>query len=112
MFSSQVAGAGRVAEVDVQTIGTTESLLATAEANRDKLAILVDLGVPGLDVDSLTSLARSLREIKEDAKLIAIGPHVHAEKLTAAEESGFDFVLTKGQASRELSALLADLKAV
>ena len=73
-----------------------------------KLIIVLDLDLQGWDADALNRIASAARE-RGGISLIAVGAHVHAEKLAVAEEVGFDFVLTKDQAHRELGELLATL---
>jgi DNA-binding response OmpR family regulator len=99
MFSSQASGAARAAGCDTKTIGSVEQI----DSTKPKLVIL-DLTMPGLNVSEVVS---SLKQI--GAKVIAVGPHVHEEKLKVANEAGCDLVLTKGQASRELGSLIGEL---
>ena len=93
MFQSQVAGAAAAAGLDCKQVGRPE-LIDTNEQH----IVVVDLTMPGWNADALE--ASSLR------KRIAVGPHVHEAKLTAASEAGYDHVITKGQVSRELGELL------
>ena len=107
MFSSQVSGAARTAGVDMESFAAADQLLDRAgEMEGDYLA-LIDLTFPRLDIVAVT---RKLREVRNSpASVIAVGPHVHKEKLAAATVAGCDHVLSKGQASRELAALFAEL---
>jgi CheY-like chemotaxis protein len=111
MFSSQVAGAARAANVESQTVASAEAVVAAALDSPNTLAVLVDLAVAGLDQQALAGLITQLRERHATVRLIAVGAHVQTEKLAAAEQAGFEFVLTKGQARRELPELFAKLAA-
>ena len=111
MFSSKVAGAARAANVESKTVASAEALIAAVLDHPGALAVLFDLAVAGLDQQTLVALTTQLREQHATVRMIAVGAHVHAEKLAAAEQAGFEFVLTKGQASRELPELLAELAA-
>ena len=96
MFSSQASSAATQANVEPQTVSSSSDVSAEAEG-----VTIVDLSTPGLDVDSVISgLAAG------NTKVIAVGPHVHGEKLEAAQAAGAHYVLTKGQAHRELTTVL------
>ena len=95
MFSSQVSGAAKAAGLDAKTIGNASQI----SSDRPHV-IVVDLTLAGLDIAAVTSSA--------DARVVAVGPHVHEGKLNAAAEAGCR-VLSKGQASRELASVLGEL---
>ena len=107
MFSSQVSGAAHIAGVDMETFAAADQLLARAGEMEDNYLALIDLTFPRLDI---VALARQLREVPNSpASIIAVAPHVHEEKLAAATVAGCDHVLSKGQASRGLAGLFAEL---
>ena len=107
MFSSQVSSAACTAKVDMETLAAADQLVARAGEMEGDYLVLVDLTFPSLDI---VAIAGQLREVPNaPASVIAVGPHVHEEKLTAATVAGCDHVLTKGQASRELASLFAEL---
>lgn len=99
MFSSQISGAAKSAGFDTKTV------LGIDQVNSDSTHyVVLDLTIPSLDI------ADAVRTLKDGgATVIAVGPHVHEAKLELARESGCDRVLSKGQASRELGAVLAKL---
>ena len=101
MFSSQANSAAKAAGFDAKTV-----LDAGQIEQSSTHFVVIDLTIPNLDIASIsTQLQHS------NATLIAVGPHVHEAKLALAKESGCDVVLTKGQASRELGAVLQKLAA-
>lgn len=96
MFSSQAtASAGQA--------GMALSTIASAGDVEEESLVILDLSMPGLDV------ANAIAECDaRNARVIAVGPHVHGEKLEAARDAGAYRVLTKGQAHRELGAVLQE----
>ena len=97
MFSSQVAGAAASANCEFANLRSVEELSAEGQH-----VVVIDLSPQGLDISQFIASCKS----RENVRLIAIGPHVHETKLEAARQAGSDFVLSKGQASRELPTLL------
>lgn len=96
MFSSQVGQAASAAGVELRTIGDVSSV-------EDESLVIVDLTMPGLDIATTIAALDS-----QGVRVLAIGPHVQGEKLTAAEHAGAWRVLTKGQAHRELATVLQE----
>lgn len=66
-------------------------------------ACIVDLS--SIKLAELEELASSLRSKLSQSQLVAFGPHVHANRLAAAQEAGFDLVLSRGQFSSQIGAL-------
>ena len=64
--------------------------------------VIVDLST---SKDEPSNIAETARRDSPGVKLIAFGPHVQTGKLTAAEEAGFDSVMTRGQFDRDLGQL-------
>ncbi|WP_417848251.1 hypothetical protein [Thalassoglobus sp.] len=97
MFSSQLNGAvqraGLVPQTCLGQITLTQSL-----SQYEIQWVIVDLETEKLDLEALRSATTG--------KLVGFGPHVHTAKLGAAQEAGFDFVLSRGQISRGLDQLL------
>jgi hypothetical protein len=48
-----------------------------------------------------SEIAAQARKLFPQVRLLAFGPHVHVATLQAAEEAGFDQVLTRGEFSRD-----------
>ena len=99
MFSSQATGAANAAGFETSTVPSIDGI-----ALEEPHVVILDLTSPGLDVASTVASLKQTQAI-----VVAVGPHVHEAKLSAAQEAGCDAVLTKGQASRELGAVLAKL---
>ncbi|MBT5019118.1 hypothetical protein N8553_03215 [bacterium] len=98
MFSSQLNGGVQRAGLVPQTclgIKTVEESLQKFEIDW----LIVDLELEGLDL-------AKFRE-STSCKLIGFGPHVHVERLAAAQAAGFDYVLSRGQISSGLDQLLS-----
>ncbi|MEM9659694.1 MAG: hypothetical protein AAF961_15140 [Planctomycetota bacterium] len=67
--------------------------------------LLIDLRLPGLDLESLV---RAVRSANDTTKIIACGPHVHQQRLAAAIAAGCDEVITRGQFEGRLAELLGN----
>lgn len=66
--------------------------------------LLVDLSLSSLDVASLVAQLRS--GDGSGTRVIAFGPHVHEQRLTAAREAGCDLVVSRGQFFSQLETIL------
>lgn len=98
MFSSQLNGAAQRSGFIPQTcLGQKSAEQALAE--HEIVWVVVDLELENLDLAALRKAA--------NCKLVGFGPHVHVDRLTAAKQVGFDYVLTRGQAASGLDQLLA-----
>lgn len=96
MFASQATGAANSAGMETKTVADLGPIAAEGTH-----IVILDLTTIGLGIaDAVTSLKQ------RGAVIIAVGPHVHEAKLSAARDAGADHVVTKGQASRELAGLL------
>lgn len=93
-----------------QRTGVAAAVAMSVAALRTKVAadpphlIVIDLEFPGLAIDTL---AAELRTAAPHAKLLAFGPHVHEQKLQAAQSAGCDTVLPRGQFHAQLDAIFA-----
>ena len=97
MFASRVRAAA-------ENAGLTFLLGANLPETGDATVryVVLDLATRG----SLTeSIAADCAERFPEAKLVAYGPHVQANKLAAAKESGIAAVMTRGQFDRQLTSL-------
>jgi hypothetical protein len=65
--------------------------------------VVLDLSIPEVDVSALVS---TVRKHADAAKVVAFGPHVHADKLDAARLAGCDEVVSRGQFFAQLDAIL------
>ncbi len=66
--------------------------------------LVVDLSMSTLDLASLVNQLKS----GEGAtiRVVAFGPHVHEQRLTAAREAGCDLVVSRGQFFSQLESIL------
>ena len=103
MTQSQISGAAARTGVTVETAGTAESLLAKLAGGQARLVVL-DLSQTGLDPAEL--VPRLKAAMAEGSTILAFGPHVHKQRLTAAAEAGCDVVISRGQFHAEMDALL------
>lgn len=100
MFSSQASNAAKAAGCETQTVGSLEQI-----SSDEPSIVVLDLTTPGFDISVAVTHIKSNAAVKT----IAVGPHVQEAKLDAAREAGVDVLMTKGQASRELSNVIAKL---
>src|SRR5262249_9259741 len=105
MMQSQIAGAGARAGVPVNTVGSTDALLAALDEQAPALVIL-DLSHPGLDPATVVG---QIKSAAPRATVLAFVPHVHKELLAAAASAGCNRVLSRGQFHTEMAELLAEL---
>jgi CheY-like chemotaxis protein len=101
MFASRFHSVAGAVGVDSQTALTPAQAIAALETGGVK-AVCVDLELPGLNLIDLVTTARGCG----DAAVIAYGPHVHTQRLEAAQAAGCDQVLSRGQFDRSLPELL------
>ena len=102
MFSSQVLGAA--AKLGLKLALAANAADVAARLTGDCRLVLVDLTLPGLD---LPAVVAAVRECAPAARIVAFGPHVDEQALAAAEQSGANLVLSRGQFHREYAQLLA-----
>jgi DNA-binding NarL/FixJ family response regulator len=103
MMQSQVSAAGERVGTTVQTVSTADSLLSAAETTDTRLVIL-DLSHPGLQVSELLA---KLKVVRPAAAIIAFGPHVHKDRLAAAEAAGCTAVMSRGQFHATIDQVVA-----
>lgn len=101
MLTSTVSGFASAAGVGVRVISTV-SEMSEVDVDFDNCLVLIDLGLPGLDISALTQQL-SAHTI---SRAIAYGPHVHTEKLRAATDAGVGAVLSRGQFSAQVGQLI------
>lgn len=99
-FSSRVCSLAREAGATIDIIASIEACAATD----DTTLAIVDLGLPELDIEATV---RHLRKIGP-RKIIAYGPHVDAERLSAAERAGCDSVMPRSKFDQQIAAILRD----
>jgi DNA-binding NarL/FixJ family response regulator len=70
----------------------------------DANTLIVDLSMPSLDVAALVSQLKLIEG--SHTRVVAFGPHVHAERLEAARDAGCDLVVSRGQFFSQLETIL------
>jgi DNA-binding NarL/FixJ family response regulator len=98
MMTSSVSGAASHAGRPFSSIAGVQDLGA---CNDDDL-ILIDLGLPGLDIEK--AAAQLNDQQKKNA--VVYGPHVHKARFEAAQTAGFSNVIPRGQFAANISALI------
>jgi len=93
MTASQIENAARELGAAVHAASTGEEALHQAEATSAEVVVL-DLSCPAADP---AAVAPPLQDLTPAPRIVAFGPHVHREKLAAAESAGCDRVFTRGQ---------------
>lgn len=102
MLSSTVSGLAAEHHVRFVSASNVQELSQILNEHPQCL-LLIDLGLPGLDVTQLAPNACS--ETLQTA--VAYGPHVHKEKLQAAREAGIGQVVSRGQFSASIGRVVA-----
>lgn len=102
-FSSQLQGDVQKLGLQMQQVNNGASLVEKVAASENESVVVIDLTLPELNFDVVSQLRSSPKPPKA---VIAFGPHVAEGKLQAANNAGCDQVLTRGQAHRELGAVL------
>ncbi len=88
---------------------SSSALLDKVVAAADRqTVVLIDLATAGLEIAALVAQLRAMEP--SPAAIIAFGPHVQEARLQAARDAGCDAVLTRGQVSRDLDEILAQLE--
>lgn len=94
IITSQVAGAAARQNVDLHTTIALQELFEQPNRLAASLVIL-DLSLAGIDP---CVLVKNLRELADHPiRVVAFGPHVHQDRLSAARAAGCDEVLSRGQ---------------
>ncbi|MEX2092331.1 MAG: hypothetical protein WD971_06620 [Pirellulales bacterium] len=94
MGASRVEGAARMASVEFRMVGNIDAAVECCAAQPVAL-VMVDLATAGLDVAALVERLKG--RSNHVPAIVAFGPHVHDEMLTAAKQAGCDQVLSRGQ---------------
>lgn len=102
MTTSSAQGAAQRVGVDLKTVALRNATSAVSETTK---LVVIDLTHA---VTDLMPLLSELRSQAPSAKVIAFGPHVQEQRLTAAREAGCDQVLTRGQWHHGAEQILSD----
>ena len=100
-FSSQVTGAAAVRGLRVAVKSDAAAVIELLNASAVQF-VIIDLGTPGLSVGGL------LEQITAEPRpfVIAYDAHVRTDRLQAARDAGCDEVLSRGQFSAQLPAII------
>ncbi len=93
VLQSQISAAAERTAVPVTLAASVDALLTQVEAGQPRLVIL-DLSHSGLDPGQLVP---RIRELAVGTTIVAFGPHVHRQRLAAAQQAGCDLVVSRGQ---------------
>lgn len=104
-FSTKISSTARQHGISVQVIGSIEQLQTRLDSDPVG-AVLVDLEHPDAEP---TGLLNRIRSTARPPPAIAYGPHVKESLLAAAQNAGFDRVLSRGQFDQQILQLLQDL---
>ena len=105
MLQTRVEGAAQKLGVNVIVASDDESALS-AVADETCRSLLIDLRLPGLQLDSLVAAIRQGSALP--VTILACGPHVHQARLEEASAAGCDRVLTRGQFDRDAESVLRE----
>ena len=104
MVVSHVTSAAAVRSAEVRVANNSEAAIAL-HVERPANLVVIDLGLPAL---VLVELVNTLKSTGEHAvQIVAFGPHVHADRLTAARNAGCDSVLSRGQFFAQVESILS-----
>lgn len=104
MLVSRLEGLAR--SLDLAAVQAADLTAAIALCDDQTSVAIVDLQTAGLNIAELNS---QLKQANGAVRVVASGPHVHTERLAAAEAAGCDLVVSRGQLDREGSALISAL---
>jgi len=107
MFQSRISGAARAAEKNFLVDRTVEKLVERVESAHEVSLVLIDLTLASLD---LATAIERVHQSFGNCKVLCFGPHVDVDRLSLAQESGADVVLTRGQMDRDLVAIIQGVK--
>jgi DNA-binding response OmpR family regulator len=103
MALSRIQGVVSRTGAGLHTAATAEQAISICNEELAEL-VIVDLGVPALEIGSLVSSLQ--RTVSAVPKIVAFGPHVHEERLAGARAAGCDEVISRGQFFSQLESIL------
>ena len=106
MATSALSATARQSGVEVKLAMNDRKLMKLLDEGPVKL-IVVDLQTRGLNIRELVS---QVREKIADVQMIAYAQHVHEDLLDEAQQLDFNAVITRGQFTRELPAIVASVQ--
>jgi CheY-like chemotaxis protein len=103
MVVSRVEGTAASLDATVRSAADGARAIEICLAERPD-CLLIDLATPELDIDWL--LKQLAAEGAHRPRVVAFGPHVHAERLVAAREAGCDVVVSRGEFFARLASII------
>ena len=103
MFSSQATSIAQQQGRELAVVADVNQVTDRVSTGGISL-VIVDLNMPGLDIEDAVEAIR--RGSEEKVLILAYASHVHEAKLDAARSAGCDEVISRGQFSREMSQRL------
>jgi len=100
-FGSKITGTAQQLGLKVETVANIGDALTRIQETSFG-CVLVDLALPGLSIEELTSGLPA----SERPPIVAFGSHVHTSLLDAARQAGCDEVLPRSRFSSTLPELL------
>lgn len=101
LVEMRIDSAARAIDADLDSVSAPEYLEAALNKGADVL--VVDLGINGIDLNGIVSVARARK-----VPIVAFGPHVDVELLRAAEEAGIDAVYPRSAFMKDMGKILAE----
>ncbi len=110
MMSSSANAAARASGLKITTLPTVAKLKSVLADEPALKLLLVDLQMPGLDLESLSNVIESV-DAEQRPTTIAYAQHVNVELIEQAKTAAFDQVLTRGQLNSNLGTLMTNFRA-
>lgn len=101
LVEMRIDSAARALDADLDSVSAAEYLEAALNKGADVL--VVDLGMDGIDLNWIVSVARGRK-----VPIVAFGPHVEIELLRAAEDAGMDAVYPRSAFMKEMGKILGE----
>ncbi|HZZ80503.1 MAG TPA: hypothetical protein VFE62_18510 [Gemmataceae bacterium] len=102
IFTSKVSGVARSHGVALRSTKSADDLLTFCEQSPPN-CVIIDLNVPGLDIEFAT---QRLIRLQPRPLLVGYGSHVDTETLKRARQAGFDVVWPRSKFVEELETSL------
>ena len=104
LFGSRLAGIGEQVNREIRTVANLAQLEDALQESNTASLVLVDLEAPFANP---IRLVEAVQGADAKPRLIGYAGHVKAALLQAAQDAGFDDVLTKGQFNEQMRDLLS-----
>jgi DNA-binding NarL/FixJ family response regulator len=102
MVISRLQSAAANVGARIHGVSSGSQALAVCDAENAAL-LIIDLATPGIELDFVQQLKAGAAS---RVRVVAFGPHVHKERLAAAQAAGCDTVASRGQFFSEVNAIL------